>query len=141
MVQRHGKRRRRRTASLAIRAFRPLHRALQGHRGDRAYVPPPGVFVADGDVHDCLGRRRIVAGRRRAHAFCLLGSLEEDRGSSLNRAARQGDFISTVTRPACWSPTVMLAWVVPRRSCQTWTLYWLGGRLSKANCPSAPVIA
>src|ERR1700730_9346682 len=123
MVQRNDKRRERRTASLAIRAFRPLHRALQGYRGDRAYLPPPGIFAAGGDVHNRLGRRRVAAGRCRAYPFGRVGSLEEDRGASLNRTAYQGDFISTVTRPGCWSPMVTLARVVPRRSCHTWRLY------------------
>src|SRR5438876_347016 len=53
----------------------------------------------------------------------------------------QGAFISTVTRAGCWSPTVTLAGTAPRRSCQTCSLYWPGGRLSKLNCPSAPVMA
>ena len=83
----------------------------------------------------------VAARGRRADAFRGLGDVEEDRRPAVAAPGAQRAFISTVTRAGCWSPTVTLAWTVPRRSCQICSLYLPGGRLSKPNCPSAPVTA
>src|SRR5205807_6969729 len=101
----------------------------------------PCVLAADGDVYDRARRGLVLARGGRADALLRVGGHPKDRRASLNREAFQGFFISIVTRAGGWSPTLTFAEVVPRRSCQTWSLYEPGGRLSKANCPSAPVIA
>src|SRR5262249_5311146 len=138
VVRRHDQRRRRRPASLAVRALDPLHRALQGYGGDRARLSAPRLFAAEGDLHHRARRGRMAAGTGGAQPLRRVGSLEEDRRHALT-AIGQRTFISTVTRPGCCSVTVTVPGTVPRRSCHTESLYWPGGRLSNAKLPSGPV--
>ena len=73
---------------VARRALRPLHRALQGQRRDRARLPAPGVLLSQGGLHHRARRGRHAAGDRRAHAFGGLGELEEDRRHALGARVR-----------------------------------------------------
>src|SRR5881296_2616627 len=92
MVQRDGERGRRRTASLALRTFRPLHRVVQGHRGDCARLSPSGVLVADGDAYYRARRGWIAAGGGGAHALLSLGGIEENRRAPLEQNGSSRSF-------------------------------------------------
>jgi len=126
-VRRHGHRRRRRGAPVAVRAPHPVHRALQGHGRDRPRVSASRLLGAEGHLHDRARRRGPAARARGAYALGGVGGVEEDQRGALS---------STVTR-ASSAPTLTSRLEVPSVSCQICSTYLPGGTLDSTNSPAS----
>src|SRR5262249_44098601 len=116
-----------RRPSLAVRAPYPLHRALQGHRGDRPRLPAPGLFGAQGHVHDRARRGGTAACAGGAHPLGVVGGVQADHRGALS---------STVTR-ASSVPTVTSRLMMPSVSCQICSTYLPGGTFGSTNSPAS----
>src|SRR5204862_6401823 len=73
---------------VAVGALRPLHRALQGQRGDRTRLPAPRVLLPESRLHHRARRGRRASRGGRAHALGGVGELEEDRRQPLGIQVR-----------------------------------------------------